>query len=316
MAPSRILLSLALALIAATPASSEEILVLNRSFIEKFKNRLTIDAKYIVDAAHKKPNPADKDGDMHVAGRSPDIGLAVVAEIQNAKDAPGAVQIVRSVEGTNQQIDVQGVWRIWPEHGGDKTHNQVSSAGPRFTGKGATNPPHVFEIHPVLKVQNQDVRSTLKPIEGFEPKNARDAFTRYEHGFFEIKATPKAKRVTMRMRMVGFNYVEFIMRVNKRFKRESDGEFLWASILTLDEELLSHDRRIGFVAGTAPDEKQKPLKEGECIRILGIPRVDLALVSWRIQNASKKPGVLNWGLPYEIIAVGVFDDQPRECGDE
>src|SRR6188508_3048807 len=158
MAPSRILLSLALALIDATPASSEEILVLNRSFIEKFKNRLTIDAKYIVNAAHKKPNPADKDGDMHVAGRSPDIGLAVVAEIQNAKDAPGAVQIVRSVEGTNQQIDVQGVWRIWPEHGGDKTHNQVSSAGPRFTGKGATNPPHVFEIHPVLKVQNQDVR--------------------------------------------------------------------------------------------------------------------------------------------------------------
>ena len=136
------------------------------------------------------------------------------------------------------------------------------------------------------------------------------------NGFFEIKATPKAKRVTMRMRMVGFNYVEFIMRVNKRFKRESDGEFLSASILTLDEELLSHDRRIGFVAGTAPDEKQKPLKEGECIRILGIPRVDLALVSWRIQNASKKPGVLNWGLPYEIIAVGVFDDQPRECGDE
>jgi hypothetical protein len=317
MIAARLLLcAAALALLATTPAWSEEILVLNRTFIEKFKNRLTIEAKYIVDAAHKKPNPADKDGDMHVAGRSPDIGLAVVAEIQNAKDAPEAVKIVRDVEGSNKQINVEGVWRIWPEHGGDKTHDQITGAGPKFTGIGPTNPPHVFEIHPVLKVENEDVRSTLKPIEGFEPKNARDAFTRYEHGFFEISATPKAKRVTMRMRMVGFNYVEFVMRVNKRFKRESDGEFLSASVLTLDDELLVHDRRIGFVAGTAPDEKQKALKEGECIRILGIPRVDLALVSWRINNASKKPDVLKWGMPYEIIAVGVFDDQPRECGDE
>lgn len=316
--PGRILLgAVALALLAATPASSEEILVLNRSFIEKFKNRLTIDAKYIVDAAHKKPNPKDKDGDMHVAGRSPDIGLAVVAEIQNAAEAPEAVKIVRDVEGSSKQINIQGVWRIWPEHGGDKTHNQVSGAGPKFTGKGPTNPPHVFEIHPVLQVENEDVRSTLKPIEGFEPKNARDAFTRYEHGFFEISGTPKAKRVTMRMRMVGFNYVEFVMKVNKRFKRESDGEFLSASILTLDDELLVHDRRVGFVAGTAADEKQKGLKEGECIRILGIPRVDLALVSWRVDNAPKKPDVLKWGMPYEIIAVGVFDDKPREeCGDE
>jgi hypothetical protein len=313
----RILLgAAALNLVAVTSAGSEEILTLNRTFIEKFKNRLTIDASYIVDAAHKKANPADKDGDMHVAGRSPDVGLAVVAEIQNAKDAPDAVKIVHDVEGSDTQIKLVGVWRIWPEHGGDKTHNQVNTAGPKFTGVGPTNPPHVFEIHPLLTVQGVDVSTTLRPIEGFEPKDARDAFTRYEHGFFEITATPKAKRVTMRMRMVGFNYVEFVMRVNKRFKREADGEFLSASILTLDEELLVHDRRVGFVAGTAPDEKQKALKVGECIRILGIPRVDLALVSWRIDNAPKKPDVLKWGLPYEIVAVGVFEDKPHECGDE
>src|SRR5947207_742950 len=105
MIPNRIFLgAFALALFAGTPASSEEILVLNRSFIEKFKNRLTIDAKYIVDAAHKKANDPKKDGDMHIAGRSPDIGLAVVAEIQNAKDALGAVKIVHDVEGSSTQI--------------------------------------------------------------------------------------------------------------------------------------------------------------------------------------------------------------------
>ena len=98
---------------------AEEILELSRSFIEQHKNRLTIDVMYLVDAAHKKPNPPGKDGDMHVAGRAAEIGLATVAEIQNAKDVPDAVNRVRGVEGSGQAIALSGVWRIWPEHGGD-----------------------------------------------------------------------------------------------------------------------------------------------------------------------------------------------------
>jgi len=67
---------------------AEEVLELNRSFIEKYKNKLTISVQFTVDAAHKRPNPASKDRDMHVAGRAPEIGLATVAEIQDAEDEP------------------------------------------------------------------------------------------------------------------------------------------------------------------------------------------------------------------------------------
>jgi hypothetical protein len=74
-----------------------------------------------------------------------------------------------------------------------------------------------------------------------------------------------------------------------------------------------HDRRVGFVAGTAPDDKQKSVKVGECILVLGIPRIDLALVAWRIQHGGD---ALRWHMPYEIVAVGVYDDDPKECGDE
>lgn len=152
--------------------------------------------------------------DMRVAGRAPEIGLATVAEIQNAKDVPEAVNRVRAVEGSGQAIALSGVWRIWPDHGGDNSQ---------------------------------------------------------------------------------------------------DGEFISAQIYSPEEELLVHDRRIGFVAGTAPDEKQRMVKVGECILVLGIPRVDLALVSWRIRHGGD---ALRWSLPYEIIVVGVYDDEPKECGDE
>src|SRR5262249_16986542 len=237
---------------------AEEILELNRAFIEKYKNKLTVDVSYLVDAAHKTPNPSNKDGDMHVAGRAAEIGLATVAEIQNAKDAPDAVNLVKSVEGSGQTIALSGVWRIWPEHGGDNSHVQQIGPGPMYEGIGPTNPPHVFEIHPILKLGEQDLSNTLRPIEGFEAKEAEDAFARYEAGRFEI--TPSGDRVRMRMRMVGFNYVKFLMKVRKRFKREQDGEFISAAIYSLGEELLVHDRRVGFVAGTAPDEKQKNVK--------------------------------------------------------
>jgi hypothetical protein len=301
----------AIFLLTTQASIADDILELNRSFVEKFKNRLTISATYMVDAAHKRPNPASKDGDMHVAGRAIEIGLATVAEIQNAKDVPDAVNAVKGVEGSGRTIPITGVWRIWPEHGGDNSHIQQSGPGPQFQGSGPTNPPHVFEIHPILKIQGQDLSSTLRPIEGFEAKDAEQAFARYERGSFEI--TPSEDRVRMRMNMVGFNYVKFLMKVRKRFNREEDGEFISAGIYSEEGELVVHDRRVGFVAGTAPDDKQKSVKVGECILVLGIPRIDLALVAWRIQHGGD---ALRWHMPYEIVAVGVYDDDPKECGDE
>ena len=46
-------------------------ITLKKSLIERYKDRVTIDADFVVDKAHKKLNPPSKDGDMHVAGRSP-----------------------------------------------------------------------------------------------------------------------------------------------------------------------------------------------------------------------------------------------------
>src|SRR5262245_34530634 len=56
-----------------------------KAFIEKYKNRATIDASFVVDHAHPHPNPPQKDGDMHVAGRAQkEVGLPMVAEVMNA----------------------------------------------------------------------------------------------------------------------------------------------------------------------------------------------------------------------------------------
>jgi len=309
---SRVLLSALLACFLITPAAADNILDLKRSFVETYKNRLTIGCNYYVDAAHNNPNPAKKDGDLHIAGRCSVIGVPVVAEIMNAKDRTDAVNAIHNVEDTGHTIGMSGVWRIWPEHGGDESFKQINGPGTAFDGSPPTNPPHVFEIHPLTTVAAMDLQDTLKTIQGFEEKDAEDAFQRYESASFEI--TPTAQRVKMRMRMVGYNYVKFVFRLTQRFHREQDGEFLAGSILSEGGELLVRKRRVGFVEGSAPDNVQKGMQVGQCLTLLGIPRLNLALVSWRIQHANDAayPGALKWGMPYEIIAVGTYGG-PGAC---
>lgn len=195
------------AMLYATLAAGENVLTLNADFAERYKNRVTISTDYVVDRAHPRPNPPAKDGDMHIAGRSPQIGLATVAEIQNAAEMTAAVNRVHEVEGTGQPIRVAGVWRIWPEHGGEHEHVQGAPLSPFDT----TNPPHVFEIHRVTQIDQLNVLASLHPITGFETKDADVAFNTYERTRSRISGDRGA--ISISMPMAGYNYVEFLFRL-------------------------------------------------------------------------------------------------------
>ena len=95
--PTRHHLLTTLALLASFPALAEISITLNSTFIEKYKNRATIDSTFTVDHSKGKPNPASKDGDMDVAGRdAKNIGTPTVSEIMNAKNHLDAVGLANS----------------------------------------------------------------------------------------------------------------------------------------------------------------------------------------------------------------------------
>lgn len=306
-----IFLAIAAIFIVPRVAFADNVLELRSSFIEKYKNRLTIDCDYTVDAAHKHPNPGSKDGDMHIAGRCPEVGLHMVAEIQNAKTVPEAMAAVHEVEGTATTIQVTGVWRIWPEHAGDFDHIQQVGAGPEWTDPPPTNPPHVFEIHPITQLAGHDLLPTLEAIPGFDPHAADEAFQRYESANFEI-APALHSRVRMHMPMVGYNYVTFVMELTARDRVAPDGEFVYAAIRSTDGDVLAHKKRIGFVKDSEPYRVEQPMTVGQCVTLLGIPRLDLALVSWRVGHAKSNPEALKWSFPYEIVAVAA-PGAPVDC---
>jgi hypothetical protein len=279
-------------------------ITLKNSFIEKFKNRATIDASFTVDKAHRQPNPPAKDGDLHAAGRAPEIGLPAVAEVMNARFEQPALDLIHQSEDAGQPVQVRGVWRLWCEHGGDVAFKQGSPLSPFNT----TNPPHVFEIHPLVEVGDQHIEDSFRPIDGFTYKEAGQAFRAYEN--LKSHITPGNGETTITTTMAGFNYVEFVLQLNEDPTHTiDDGLTVRAAVLDMQGEMLVRERRMVFVAGTQPFDRVKALHQGDSLHVVGIPRIDLALLSYRVAHKTQ-PGILDWSLPYEIVVVANFDDTP------
>jgi hypothetical protein len=277
-------------------------ITLQNGFIQQYKGRATIDATYIVDKAHKQPNPEIKDADMHIAGRADEVKLPIVAEIMNAASVRAAVDDVHRVEGTGQQVPVSGAWRIWCEHGGSSEQVQGEPLEPFTT----TNPAHVFEIHPITSFDGQDLLATLRPIgPKFKTKDAETAFNKYES--IRCQITPGDDSTMLVTSMAGYNYVEFVMELSDSMD-VGDGRFAFAKVRDLEGELLVQKRRMVMVKGSDVEKQTLGKPAGTRVHVLGIPRINLTLVDWRVNTAKQgRSEVLTWNLPYEIIVVGFYE---------
>jgi hypothetical protein len=284
-------------------AGSDIFITLNNDFIKKYKDRVTIETQFMVDRPAPKPHPPSEDGDEHVAGRSNDVGLPIVAEIMNAKTEAKAVSFVQKAAKNHQPIQVAGAWRIWCEHAGGRPQVQGQKVDPATT----SNPDHVFEIHPLSRVGDIDTRKSFQPIQGYRPKEAHTAFLHYEN--VKCRIIPGDNTTTIRTSTAGYNIVQFKLQSLEEPNEQrvtDDGRFVMCQVHDLEGELVVRKVRMAFVKGTPPEEAVKNLANGKRLTVLGIPRIDLALVSYRVQHQGDESKPLEWNLPYEIIVVAVF----------
>ncbi len=280
-------------------------ITLTNAFIDKFKDRATIDASFIVDKAHPHPNAPKNDGDLHAAGRAAEVQLPIVAEIMNAGSETEAVDAVHAVEGSGQTIPLTGVWRLWCEHGGESQQIQGHALEPFKT----TNPQHVFQIHPLTKVKTTSILESLHKIDGYQPKDAEAAFLKYEGLRCHMDVSSK-KATELTTTMAGYNYVEFILKPIEKPQPLPDGTAVMAEVDTLNGDLLVHKRRMIFVKDSPPEQALKALRENEEMHVLGVPRISLNLISWRRDHSKENKKVLDWALPYEIVIVGYYETVP------
>jgi hypothetical protein len=293
-------------------AGSEVVIKLKNDFIEKYKNRVTIAGDFNVDVigpVHPTVK-GGKDGDVHFSGRSEAVQLPIVAEIMNAKEQTPVVDEVKDDQG-KPPVKIAGAWRLWCEHANTGKQDQGSELDP-FDN---SNPDHVFEIHPVTHFADHDVRPDIKQIPGYQYYDAPTAFTHY--AAVTCKIEPGDDSTTIRTHMAGYNYVEFLLESledsGQHLVIPGDGRILRANVLDSDEgELVARDVRMCFIEGTTAEEAVRTLGKNKRLHVAAIPRIDLALVSWRAKHANDPQfgsNPLNWNLPYEMIIVGVLSDQ-------
>jgi hypothetical protein len=283
-------------------------ITLKNSFIEKYKNRATLSTSYRVVAF--KTHGAAEDGDTHVAGLTEDVGLACVAEIMNWKSFQGAVAAVKAKRASGELVPVMGAWRLWCEH----PDAVPATAGPQVQDDvipdfQTSNPNHVFEIHPLSRFAGIPLEDSFQPIPGYAPKEAKKAFQVYESLTCRIVPDTAHQTTTLFTPKVGYNYVEFVLQLEEDQQFATlDGRIVRGSALALGGDVVAQNRRMVFVKDTAPEQAVRAKAKGDKMHVLGIPRIDLALVSYRTRVADTRPEVLGWYLPYEIIVVGLYED--------
>jgi hypothetical protein len=286
-------------------------IVLDRTFLEQYKNRATIDTLFTVDRVGKQAHPGYLDGDLHVAGRAAEIGLPVVAEVQNAASRPEVVATVHRVAGSGEPIRLSGVWRLWSEHFGRDEEAQGESLAPIER----TNPPHVFEIHPVTRLDDLDLGDTFRPVPGFRPEPGEVIFDSLKEA--RLRIVPSERSITLYTRRQELNDAEFTVEIgNEPPQIVEDGRFVTGGLLSPRGNRLADRIRMVFVRGTAPERIARRLEPGRRLHVFGIPRIDLSAVSFRVDQSAEDPQVLNGKLPYEIVVVGIFPERKRAPADK
>lgn len=277
-------------------------ITLRKSFIDSLKNRVGITVEYQIVKAHARPNPAAKDGDLHIAGIGKHMGLPMVAEIMNARDYPAALQIVHGFEGTGNMITITGAWRIWCEHAAKGEHQYQ---GGEFREIINSNPSHVFEIHPVTKIGVINLTGSIRPVAGFIYKDANAAFVKYTNT--RCKIEPDARMVKITTYGVGYNYAEFWIGIlDTKQKVVEDGRFIYCQVLDNDRKIICERMRMVFPRNTDSENQVSILKRGDLLHVVGIPRIDLSEISDRAAYSGNNPGMLTLNLPVEMIVVAVL----------
>ena len=203
MRPAKSALALAVCFVCSAEAAT---VVLNKSFVQKIMNAATVTATLEIDAYANAPHSPAIDGELSIAGRSTDIGLTVVAKIENAAMEQDALAYLKTTTPAHP-VQVTGAWRIWFHHAGSATERQ----GAPVDFPTTSNPDHVFGIHPLSRLGPLALPNAFLPVPGFAPPAANIAIASYEKLLASISAS--ATTILISATNSRYNYVEFALEL-------------------------------------------------------------------------------------------------------
>ena len=290
-------------------------IVLKKSWANKFRNLLSIDAKVTVSALNSGKS---EDGDTHGGSFVNAVGLPMVVEILNGHAPAQEVARTALKPGTTPEKEVYGAWRLWFEHpppgGGVQCQNFGTKVPPicqnQTSGGANSNPHHSFEIHPVFAVNGNAVGrpSLILTADNQQVKTAESAMGEYTGPNKKMVIVRSTTALTLSSIKVTHNYVRMRIRVakarteTKRVKDGTvDGGFIRADVLESggDQHVLMPDVRFFYLRDSAPGDALDGAAVGSEFILLGMPRINLD----DVMKATTSP----IALPFEFVVVALIE---------
>lgn len=311
---------LALLLIAAVSVSEgrSSTLVIKTSWAQKFKDRLSIDAKVTITALNKGKGD---DGDKHGGSRVNAVGLPMVVEILNGHQPAQKTAVDALKPGTQPEKDLYGAWRLWfehPPHGGVQCQTFGGASAPAICSDQSlegkeSNPDHSFEIHPVFSVNTRAIgrSSLILTPDNQSVKTTEQAFAHYTGQNKKLHVTRSNTALTLvSIVAVTHNYARMHIRVSAartptlRAKDGTvDGGFVLADWISADEsQVLKSKMRVFYFRDSEPGDALETAGSGDEFIIVGMPRINMHEVLKATENQSPMP----IPLPYEFVVVALL----------
>lgn len=341
MKTSKYLLVIALVTVFSAPTSGQtrcknapeearefnSTLVLTQYFVENYKNRALLTTNMNVDK-YSSPHTVERsgnDGDIHIAGRDSVVKLPFVAEIMNARyflTRNGNLKrdfrsMLKEIAST-QALRVTGVWRLWFEHPG-----KTQVMGKNVPIAKGSSPPHVFEIHPVTEFRGINTLASLIEIKDYreglagEPKSYEAHSGSKTVPYYEcipssigVKSIDGKAGIAIASTKAQYNYTDLFIELTAKPKKYDDCYIGLAHIYDAFEggrRLTSKPRRMIFVNESPPAERLSEFRKGTRLRVLGIPRINLDIVSGVAKTSKGKNQSI--ALPYEIIVAALLEEE-------
>ncbi len=315
MRPLRSLLVVLAFSLTAYCAGSGSNLVLKTQWAQKYRNRLSIEAKVTILHVSSK----EQDADIHGGSRANQVGLPMVAEILNGADTPQAKGRQELQPGGSAEKLIYGAWRLWfehPPHGGGTQCQVFTPPAPSLCQQQSlsgpdSNPDHSFEIHPVFAVNGVSVArsSMVLKADNTSVKTSEKAFGDYTGKTKTLTIVRQNNGLVLNSKTIGDNYVQMRIRTSapstrtQRDDGSTDGGWVKADVITDDDaKVLARGVRVFYFLDSEPGDSLNKAAPGKEIEILGMPRLNLDA----ILQASEGKQTVTIPLPIEFIAVAVL----------
>jgi hypothetical protein len=325
---SRVLLGIALTLqfYAAPTYAQEFTLELDNEFVRAHHNRVTVDVRFTVVGAQIDAHSPSKDGEVHISGTAADavtgrtLGFATVAEIMHAAQFEGRgghLQFIAGESRAGHPVRMRGVWRLWGEHG-DRLFRQ-GLFPPPSTWRPQSNPPHIFEIHPVTQIEREgrtvSFLGDFRFLPGFTDlsnvQRTRGAFGLFERMTCRIEPGASTTRLTGSRQQ--FNFVQFIAQLRGRPEPTPSGDGMFVRANIFDQagrgasasEPLARDVRLVFTTGTPPAAELRRVGSDGRLRLVGFARISLS----PINDAIVSRRVFQGKFSYEIVVTSLGSER-------